>query len=92
MKYFVIEIKRIGGRLRAFAYLTENDRHFAELGEWWIESRDHVRYKPFKPMHPKVYALVSRLPREELEKLGLFLMTAREGEKYAIPLEKIFHT
>ena len=92
MKYLVIEIKSIRGRLRAFAYLAENNTLFAELGEWWIESRSHTRYKPFKPMHTKVYALVSRLPREDLEKLGLFLMTAREGEKYVIPLDKIFHT
>lgn len=81
-----IEIISRDGRLRAIAK-DELDR---ELGQWWIESRVHKRYDPFKPMPPKVQLLIEKLPQKEKERIAFFLLTGVEGDRIEIDIPEDF--
>ncbi len=81
-----IEIISRDGRLRAIA----KDEQGRELGQWWIESRDHRRYLPFKPMPPNVQFLITKLPRKEQERIAFFLLTGVEGDRIEIDIPEDF--
>jgi len=79
VRRFKLKVFSVNGRLRA--RLEDANGRF-EYGEWWIESRGHRRYKPFKPMHPLALAIISKLPLEEQKKIAEFLLTAEDGDTY----------
>jgi len=82
-----IEVRNVGGRCKAFAYIDGGSTRRL-LGSWWIESAGGKRYKPLKPMPPLVQAIISRLPRQEVERIAMFLLTAQPGEKLVVRIEK----
>jgi len=57
------------------------------IGEWWIESRDKKRYKPFKPMPIFVRQVIDNLDKEALNEIWDFLLFAKEGEAFSFHVE-----
>ena len=75
---YKIKIVDRGGRLRAVLTSADGKHHFAE---WWIESADHGRYKPLKPVPVKAWLVLGSLPEHRLRRIAEFLMTAEEGDE-----------
>ena len=53
---YVIEVREVNGRLRAFM----KDDAGRYLGSWWIESASHERYKPLKPVPPLAMFIINK--------------------------------
>jgi len=77
MKYKIL-IRKENNRLRAYLY----DETGRKIACWWIESTDHKRYKPFKPLPPLAHYIINQLPTEKIQKLANFLIMAREGDTF----------
>ncbi|MHA1595649.1 MAG: hypothetical protein ACTSXX_13095 [Candidatus Baldrarchaeia archaeon] len=81
-KFRVVVFSR-DGRLRAILY----DDSFRNLGEWWIESSNHKRYRPLKSAPPLVKMVCNLLDSSTLKKLSEFLLSAKEGEFFEFEAE-----
>lgn len=81
VKYRIV-IGRVSGRLKAYLF-SESE----VIGEWWIESASHERYKPLESVPPAVRSVIRKLPAREIEKIETFLMTAGYGDRYEFEVE-----